>query len=374
MELGYKSGLTLLVCAGLLLSLLHLREQRVPPPLHLPSQQHVQTLHPTVGVHTRLSGLGDEQLIERTLAQVREMGATTIVDLFPWAYVQPRSPHAFDWRGADMMIAHAQRQGLEVVARLDFVPAWARPAGTNDRYLDPDYYAAYARYVAAFAERYVPQGVRYIQIWNEPNLRFEWGDRAPDPQAYAELLKVVYPQVKAVAPNAIITVAGLSPGGPSGPIDPRTLSVNDLQYLESVLQADAPFDAIAVHAYGGQAPPQEEPHPDRVNFRRTELIRELLLEYGHAVPFVITEGGWNDHPRWNGAVSPAERVTYTVDAYSWAETHWPWLHSTNLWQFSLPARSYSYVDNYTFVAPDGTPKAIYYAIQDWARNNRHPTK
>ncbi len=346
--------------------------QRVPPPLHLPPQQHVATLHPTVGVHTRLSGLGDSALIEQTLTQVREMGATTIVDLFPWAYVQPRSPYAYDWYGSDLVIEQAQRQGLAVIARLDFVPAWAHPANTNDRYLDHEHYADYARYVAAFAARYTPRGVRYLQIWNEPNLRFEWGDRAPDPVAYADLLKEVYPAVKAVAPDAQITLAGLSPGGPSGPIDPQTLSVNDLQYLQAVIDAGAPFDAVAVHAYGGQQPAQAAPSPDTVNFRRTELIRELLLRNGRDVPLVITEGGWNDHPRWTGAVTPPERVQYTVDAYAWAEEHWPWLKATCLWQFRLPSRAYSYVDNYTFVSDDGRPKAIYYAVQAWARRDQRP--
>ncbi|MBA3470646.1 MAG: hypothetical protein H0T53_13495 [Herpetosiphonaceae bacterium] len=343
-----------------------LAAQRTPTPLHLPPQQQVQTLHPTVGVHTRLTGL-DEATIERTLIQVREMGATTIIDLFPWAMVQPRSPHAFDWAGTDAVIEHAQRQGLQVIARLDFVPAWARPKSTNDRYLDPDFYAAYARYVAAFAARYVPKGVRVLQIWNEPNLRFEWGDRAPDPQAYAELLKVVYPAVKAVAPEALVTAAGLSPGGPSGPIDPSTLSVNDLQYLDVLLAAAAPFDAVAVHAYGGRAPADQGPAPELVNFRRTELIHQRLVAAGRDVPIYITEGGWNDHPRWVGAVTPPERVRYTLEGYAWAEDNWPWLAATCLWQFATPWQSYNYIDNYTFVAPDGTPKAIYYAIQQWTQ-------
>jgi hypothetical protein len=343
-----------------------LQAQRTPAPLHLPAQQQVQTLHPTVGVHTRLTGL-DEATIERSLIQVREMGATTIVDLFPWAMVQPRSPHAFDWSGSDAMIEHARRQGLQVIARLDFVPAWARPKNTNDRYLAPEFYPEYARYVAAFAARYGPKGVRVLQIWNEPNLRFEWGDRAPDPGAYAELLKVVYPAVKAVAPEAIVTVAGLSPGGPSGPVDPSALSVNDLQYLDGLLAAEAPFDAVAVHAYGGRAPADQDPAPELVNFRRTELVRQRLVAAGRDVPIYITEGGWNDHPRWIGAVTPPERVRYTLGAYAWAEKNWPWLEATCLWQFATPWQSYNYIDNYTFVAPDGTPKAIYYAVQQWAR-------
>ena len=64
---------------------------RIVRPLNLPAQQSVRTTNPKIGVHTRLTGIGDEAYIARTLQQVREMGATWIVDLFPWAYVQPRS-------------------------------------------------------------------------------------------------------------------------------------------------------------------------------------------------------------------------------------------------------------------------------------------
>ena len=63
---------------------------RAPRPLHLPAQQQVATTNPKIGIHTRLTGLGDEQYIHNSLQQVREMGAGWIVDLFPWAYAQPR--------------------------------------------------------------------------------------------------------------------------------------------------------------------------------------------------------------------------------------------------------------------------------------------
>ena len=63
---------------------------------------------------------------------------------------------------------------------------------------------------------------------------------------------------------------------------------------------------------------------------------------------------------------PPERVRYTLAAYAQAE-RWPWLRATCLWQFATPWQSYNYVDNFTFVAPDGTPKAIYYAVQQWTQ-------
>jgi hypothetical protein len=313
-------------------------------------------------VHLRLAGTDDEAQIVAQLAAAREMGASFVVDLFPWAYVQPRGARSFDWRGADLLIEHARRQGLEVVARLDVVPAWARPRKASDRYLEPEHYVDFARYAAAFAQRYRGK-VRYIQIWNEPNLNLEWGLRDPDPKAYAALLREVTPRVKAANPDARIVAGNLSPG----PAVPST-RMDDLQYLSAMVAAGAPFDVLGVHAYGARAPADEEPHPDRVNFRRVEVYRDTLRRLGQPRPMIVTEGGWNDHPRWPGAVKPAQRLQWTVEAYRISE-RWDDVLAVCMWEWQLPW-THSYQDNWTFLTPDGTPKAIYYAVQAYTRGER----
>lgn len=344
---------------------------RLPRPINLPPSRTVATINPLIGVHTRLTGIGDEAYIRRTLTQVNEMGASWIVELFPWAYIQPRSRYGFDWTGADLVIAHARAQSLNVVARLDIVPAWARPPNTTDRYLDRAHFADFAHFAAAFAERYAPQGVRHIIIWNEPNLRFEWGERPPNPGAYTDLLKQTYPAIKAVAPEAIVIAGALSPG-PS--LEGGNLRMDDMQFLASLADAGAfPFfDMWAVHAYGGQEPPDAEPGIDRVNFRRIELVRELLDRLGGSDKrIIITEGGYNDHPCWSGAVRPADRIRWTIATYEQSR-HYPWLEATILWQFSTPFLTRSYPDAWNFVHPDGTPRAIYLAVQEYARTGRLP--
>ncbi|GIV97476.1 MAG: hypothetical protein KatS3mg057_2133 [Herpetosiphonaceae bacterium] len=337
--------------------------QRIPRPLHLPPQQPLTTHHPTVGVHTRLAGIGDERYISETLQLVHDMGAAWIVELFPWIYVQPRNANSYDWTGADLIINHARARSLQVIARLDFVPEWARPERTFTSYIDPEHYGDFASYVAAFARRYRPLGVRHLLIWNEPNLSGEWGGRQPDPEAYAELLKVVYRRVKQEQPDAIIIAAGLSPGGP---IDGGATRMDDLEYLRRMVQAGAPFDMLAAHPYS-PAPPDEPPAPEVVSFRRPEIYHTMLQELGRGdVPIVITEAGWNDHPRWSAAVPPDERIRRTLDAYRIAEG-WPWLVATCMWQFNLPSITHSYQDNWTFVAPDLITKPIYDAVRRWAR-------
>lgn len=343
-------------------ALLQYLAPRLPRPLDLPPQQTVRTVNPKLGVHTRLAGVADEAYVRRTLELVREMGAAWIVELFPWSYTQPRSRYGFDWKGADMIMAHARRQGLQVVARLDFVPAWARPRATNDRYLDPERYADYAAYAAAVARRYEAQGLRHIVIWNEPNLDFEWGGRSPDPGAYAALLKVVYPAVKQAAPGVQVLAGALSPGG-----SVENARMDDLAFLDGMLHAEAGpyFDSLAAHLYGAQSPPEQAPAPELVNFRRYELYDALLTRYGLSKPIVVTEGGYNDHPRWGGAVRPSERLRWTVATYAWGLRD-ARLEAVALWQFSTPEPLGGYQDSYSFVAPDGTPKAIYYAVQEYA--------
>jgi hypothetical protein len=146
--------------------------------------------------------------------------------------------------------------------------------------------------------------------------------------------------------------------------------MNDLEYLRQIyaLGAGQYFDALAVHAYGLKFPPDDPPAPDALNFRRVELLRQIMVENDDAAkPIFITESGWNDHPRWTKAVRPSQRITYTIDAFNYAEAHWPWVQTLCVWALRYPAPTQSYPDYYTLVTPDFTLKPIYYAIQAWAR-------
>ena len=327
--------------------------------------QHVITVNPKIGVHTRLTDEVEPWKIKRTLQMVREMGAPWIVEYFPWAYCEP-SPGQYDWAHADLVVDHAQAQGLTVIARLGFVPTWTRPADTDWSYLDESGYTAFADFVAAFVAHF--QGrIRHVIIWNEPNVSLEWGFRPPDPVGYAQMLAVVYPRAKQANPEVWVLAGALAPtlayvGDPE--------ATGDLAYLEGMYAAGAgaTLDGLAVHAYGWRFPPEDSPAPDKINFRRVELLREIMVRYGDEAKRVyVTEGGWNDHPRWTKAVHPAQRALYTVRAYQWAQEQWPWCESVCLWAFRYPRPARTYQDNFTFVTDDFQPKAIYEAVRDYAQ-------
>lgn len=339
------------------------------PRAPLDPPQTVKTAHPVVCVHTRLIDEVYEWVIQRSLQMVREMGADTIVEFFPWAYAEPAQGQ-YNWEGFDRIAKHAQNQGLRVIARMGLVPAWARPdtdeQQTTLNYLPESSVDDFARFVAAFAGRYA--GVMdQIIIWNEPNLSFEWGYRPVDPAGYANLLQAVYAPAHEANPQVMILAAPLAPTlEPSG--SPHGL--DDLLYLEALYQAGvAPyFDALAMHTYGFTEPPEAAPGTQVLNFRRAELLHDIMLRYDRTdKPVYITESGWNDHPRWTKAVRPSLRIAYTIRAFDWAEQEWSWLSKLCVWAFRYPAATRSYPDNFTLVTPGFQQKPIYSAIQNYAR-------
>ncbi|MCB0145578.1 MAG: hypothetical protein KDE50_37185, partial [Caldilineaceae bacterium] len=151
------------------------------------------------------------------------------------------------------------------------------------------------------------------------------------------------------------------PGDPNG--------MNDLDFLQRMYDAGAApyFDALAIHAYGWHSAPDDAPAPDVVNLRRSELLRAVMVENGDAdKAAMITEGGWNDHPRWTRAVRPGQRIEYTIRAYEIAEQEWPWMEAIAFWAFRYPWDAKSYQDYFTFVRTDFEPKPIYSEVAKYA--------
>ena len=329
--------------------------------------QNVVTEHHITGVHTRLTDEVEEWKIKRSLEMVRQMGAPWIVEFFPWAYYQG-ADGGIAWQHPDMVVDHAAAQGLQIIARIGLTPDWARPEETPLTYLDETAYDDFAAFAAAFAARYRGK-VGYLVVGNEPNLSYEWGYRQTTPADYVALLRAVYPAVKEANPDITVLGGALAPtieppGSPWG--------LNDLFYLQGMYDAGAApyFDGLAVHTYGLTFPPQSEPHPQVLNFRRVELVREIMLANDDdATPIYITESGWNDHPRWTRAVRPGQRITYTLDALRYAEENWPYVDVVAIWAFRFPAPTQSYMDYFTLVTPEFIPKPIYTALQTYTGNN-----
>ncbi|NLX08696.1 MAG: hypothetical protein GXY36_03490 [Chloroflexi bacterium] len=347
-----------------------------PAPAHvtLGPPQTVETQHPAVCVHTRLTDEVEEWKVQRTLSMVREMGASTIVEFFPWPYAE-HDEGRYDWAHFDRIMLHARNQGLSVIARLGLVPDWARPPVvekvTTLTYLTEDYYDEFVDFVRAFVARYGDEIVGVI-IWNEPNLGIEWGNRPVDPEAYTGLLRQSYTAAHAANPDVVVMGGALAP---TVNPDASGSALSDVDFLERMYEAGAKgyFDALAVHTYGFTRPAQDPPDPDVVNFRRVELLREVMARYGDdATPVYITESGWNDDPRWTNAVRPGQRIVYTLEAFEMVEA-WPWTETLCLWNFRIPFDLNNRRDAYyALVSSDFHIRPVYEAVQAYARGWESP--
>ena len=324
-----RAGLSLLAVAALVLAI-----RPTPLVVTFGPRQAVTTTAPILGVHTRLTDEVEEWKIQASLRMVREMGAPWIVEFFPWAYYQA-ADGSVAWEHPDQVVGHAEANGLTIIARLGYTPDWARPAASFD---------------PARSERCFTLAMT----------------------DYVALLRVVYPAVKAANPDMVVLAGALAPNlEPAG----SPWAVNDLDYLRGMYAAGAAdyFDGLAVHAYGLTFPPEAAPGPELLNFRRVEVVREIMVANDDAAtPIYVTESGWNDHPRWTMAVRPAQRIQYTLAALDYAAAHWPYVRVVALWAFRYPAPTRSYPDYYTLVTPEFVAKPLYDALRDYSGNGGAP--
>ncbi|MBN1483987.1 MAG: cellulase family glycosylhydrolase [Chloroflexia bacterium] len=321
---------------------------------------------------------------QRTMEMIEQAGFGWVKQQFSWAEIEPQPDYFWDdkykkssWEKFDRIVDLAEEYGLEIVARLDRPPAWARPEGSNPQAPPYDPHE-YADFVHDFVQHY--QGrIHYIQIWNEPNLHTEWREGAPvDPRAYVKLLALAYQRAKEADPNVQVLCAPLSVH--SGD-DPQRLVLSELTYLEEIYQAGGAvyFDIMSANAYGFEAPPEAEPDPSRYNFRRVELLRLIMEKYGDADKAIwFNEYGWNaasadmaaEQLTW-GRVSEQQQAEWTVEGILYAQEHWPWAGVIAVWYFQpidiSPQKAEYY---FRLVNEDFTPLPVYAAVQkaaaDWA--------
>ena len=220
-----------------------------------------------------------------TLEMVRDAGIRWIKQHAPWADIEiPERGQYFDaaarrstWDKYDEIVDLAEEAGVDIIARIDRAPAWAR-VNRDHPTTPPTNYVDYGRFLAAFAERYRGR-VRHYQIWNEPNLAHEWGGSPPQPDAYARLLRVASRAIKSVDDANVVIAAPMA-----ATLENSPRAMDEVRYLRQLYEAGAgdDLDVQAANAFGLEYPPDAPPDPDVLNFRRVEFVRELMVEFGSA--------------------------------------------------------------------------------------------
>lgn len=247
----------------------------------------------------------------------------TRFDQFHWNKIEPEflDPPVYKWSAiSDEQIMQLNSSGYQVIGTIRYAPEWAQkypsiacgPVAEED--LD-----RYAEFLYQVVNRYSqpPYKIHYWELGNEPDISWQlvrpgsgfgcWGEEG-DPfyggGYYAEMLKKVYPRIKAADPEAVVLIGGLlldcDPTNP--PEDPPGSGVpkdcTPARFLEGILINGGGdfFDAVSYHSYdyyqnerGRYANPNWHASWDSsgpVLTTKTRFIKDLLAGYGYTDKFL----------------------------------------------------------------------------------------
>jgi O-antigen ligase len=320
------------------------------------------------GVNASLEQYNDADLT-RALTLIRDGGFKSVRQHFYWNDIEPRKGE-YDWTKWDRVVVRAREFKLDVIAVIDTTPEWARDPGERDLVnaapVNPD---DYARFVSAFVKHY-GDSVRYVQIWDNPNVHPFWGRRNADPIEYTVLLKASATAARAVNPNVKIILAGLAP---SNELIREHPDYSDVLFLRGIYESGGQnyFDITAAKPYGmWSGPDDRRVAMDTFNFSRAILLRdEMVMRGDSAKPMWAVEFGWNALSKdWSGAPSPWGTDTEEVqsqrlaDAVQRARTEWGWMQGLVVSSFQPNVPSNDPQWGFSLVDKNFQPRALYSAF------------
>lgn len=250
-----------------------------------------------------------------------------------WDLVQSAGPETpYDWSAiswSEAELIDARSAGLEPIVVIRGTPSWAQKIpGYSCGPINEEYLDEFATFVSAVVQRYKgpPYNVKFWELWNEPDV-LPWDPVPPDSPYgcwgdntdstgyygggyYAQMLKQVYPAVKAADPEAQVLIGGLLYGYAHG----RPMFL----FLRGVLAAGGGdyFDIVSYHAYY----PGDDTWYTREDVLegKTAHVRQVLAEYGHAgKPMMCTEAGYRTYSHDSELEAQADYVvTDDVRAFS----------------------------------------------------------
>jgi len=303
---------------------------------------------------------------------IQDIGFNAIKGYVNWATIEA-TPGEYRWVDPDNVLHAVEGAGADALLRVHGTPEWARPPDTSLGHPAVNL-EDFGRFMRELTRRYRGRVIAY-EIWNEPNLNYEWGHRNPNPAEYTELLKAAYQAIKAEDPTALVISAGPAPTGDGNPPE----ALGDLDFVEGMYRAGAKgsFDALGSHIYSRDLPPDFD-SPTDITFSRVAKQRQIMLNYDDAdTPIWITEMGWSLKTHWdlgeyhNQGVTELEQAQYIQRAYEKIETEWPWVEAAFLFNldFSLAPwyKAQQQMRWYAALNPDRTPRPAYTALMQLCR-------
>jgi Tol biopolymer transport system component len=302
---------------------------------------------------------------------INDLGFNWAKSYVNWATVEPE-PGQFRWVDPDNVVKAFGDQQVKILMRVHGTPDWARPPDSTLSH-PPLNMAHFADFMTELVTRYKGQVAAY-EIWNEPNLDYEWGYLTPDPAAYTSMLKTAYTVVKKIDPEALVISGGLATTGQGS-----DTAYGDLAFLQGMYDAGVKgyFDALGSHPYAYGHPP-DEPDAGGLSLSRVVEQHQIMQANGDGDTSIwITEVGWVLETNWDLGehttigITEKQQAEYLVRAYAKAEQEWPFVKALFLFNLDFstvpwypaaePMRWYSILN------PDRTPRPAYTILRQTIR-------
>lgn len=218
---------------------------------------------------------------------------------------------------AQFVINHARHHGFKVLLS---VVGYKHELAANPN----QYYKDYADFLADVAQL-DPDA---IEVWNEPNIDFEWPAGLINGANYTQMLKRAYPAIKAANPDVMVISAAPAPTGFFG----GGCSYNgcdDKPFIEQMAGAGAAsyFDCTGMHYNEGIVPPSwssgdprgYSSHYSRYYPAMVDLYRSVFpgkpvcfTELGYLSPDGL--GGLPAGLEWANGTSAEEQANWLAEA------------------------------------------------------------
>ncbi len=351
------------------------------------------------GIQAHLLGTN----VNQAMLATQTMNFNWMKQQIRWTDMQPtsRDRNSITWPEMDTVIDAAEDFGINMLFSVLAAPDWAREAGFDGTVVGPPANNAdYADFVAALAREYCGRSLKAIEIWNEQNLHYEWGNLPLDAAAYVALLREASAAIKRECPTMLVVSGALTPSGTNQTPTSRggTTAVDDLEYLRRMLQAGMLnyVDAVGAHPSGFNVPPSytkanycsvlpttgnsfgsgcpNNPHRS-FSFRSTmEEYRAAIERYDPNKPIWPTEFGWavNTGPTEYRNYEFArdndynEQAQWTREAYVMMKD-WGWVAAPILWNLNFRViASGTEREQWGIVRPDWSPLPVYDALKELA--------
>jgi len=244
-----------------------------------------------------------------------------------WATVEPVnvSPDQYHWSTYDNTLRTLAQAGLRPIVTIGGNPSWA--AATPCGPISPTHLVDFAEFMGALAARYgqPPYNVKHWELYNEPDntdpVNYSWlgGCWGGHGIEYAEMLKVVYPVVKAADPHAQVVFGGLAYEWFTTDPNPGPFERGFMEVVVDPARGNAAayFDAMNFHFYPPSGPRWEgerAPYDEKGIVAKSNYLRARLAAYGVTKPFICTETSmWSD-PENGGSYELQSR--YVAQAFA----------------------------------------------------------